>query len=70
MVEKVIDLGKRHGRIMLVVFTSLVTLFEWVSPAFLDVENAKLVVDGRSEWMILYVMIVTFYFKNKEESGE
>ncbi len=58
--------GKKQGRVLLLVFGSLITMFVFIMPAFLDEVAAKYVVDSRSEWMILYTMIVAFYFKNRE----
>ncbi len=61
------EASKKYSRLVLLVFASIVTGFVYIAPGFLDGVHAKLVIESRSEWMILYMAIIVFYFKEKEE---
>ncbi len=60
------EASKKYSRLILLVFASVITAFVYIAPGFLLSENAQLVIESRSEWMILYMAIIVFYFKEKE----
>ena len=60
------EASKKYARLLLLIFGSMITCFLYMIPSCLDAEPAKLIVESRSEWMIVYTMIVVFYFKEKE----
>jgi len=64
------EITKKHGRIILLMFSCIITAFEWIAPPFCSAEVSEIIVKGRSEWMILFTMIVTFYFKNRETGDD
>ena len=61
------EASKKYARLILLIFGSTITCFLYMIPSCLDVEHAKMVEASRSEWMIVYTMIVVFYFKEKED---
>ena len=64
--ETILGMGKKHGRHILLIFSGIITGFLFIAPPYFPKEAAATIVEGRSEWMILFAMIVSFYFKNKE----
>ncbi len=60
------EASKKYARLVVLIFGSVITAFLFISPGYLNTESAKIIIESRSEWMIVYTMIVVFYFKEKE----
>ncbi len=60
------EASKKYARLLLMVFGSVITGFIYMAPAYLLPEQGQLIIDSRSEWMVIYTMIVIFYFKDQE----
>ncbi len=60
------EASKKYARLILLAFGSLITAGVFFIPAFVDGEGATRIIGVRTEWMIIYTMIVVFYFKEKE----
>ncbi len=61
--------SKKYSRLVLLVVGSIITGFLYVAPVFttLGTEAAKVLVESRHEWIIVYVVIINFYFKEKQD---
>ncbi len=62
------EASKKYARLLLLVFGSFITGGLYFTPFLMDLntESAKVLIESRENWMIIYTMIVVFYFKEKE----
>lgn len=62
------EASKKYSRFALLIIGSLITAFLYSAPVFmtLSTESAKVLVESRHEWLIVFVVIINFYFKEKE----
>ncbi len=63
------EASKKYARLLLLVFGSIITGYIFIAPGYLDTEKAKLIIESRNEWMVIYTMIVIFYFKTDGKEG-
>ncbi len=63
------EASKKYSRFALLVVGSVITIFLYSAPVFmkLTTESAKVLVESRHEWIIVFVVIINFYFKEKED---
>ena len=62
------EASKKYSRFALLVVGSVITAFLYFAPVFitLGTESAEVLVESRHEWLIVFVVIINFYFKEKE----
>ena len=49
---------------------SIIAGFLFIAPVFItDDGSIKAIVDSRTEWAIIYIVIINFYFKKKDDEG-
>ncbi len=65
------EASKKYSRFALLIVGSVITIFLYTAPAYLDLstESAKVLVESRHEWIIVFVVIINFYFKEKRDEG-
>lgn len=65
------EASRKYSRFALLIVGSIITGFLYIAPAFMNMatESAKIVVESRHEWIIVYVVIINFYFKKKDDEG-
>ncbi len=65
------EASKKYSRFALLIVGSVITIFLYTAPAFitLGTESAKVMVESRHEWIIVFVVIINFYFKEKRDEG-
>ncbi len=62
------EASKKYSRFALLVVGSIITIFLYSAPVFMDLNtaSAKVLIESRHEWIIVFVVIINFYFKEKE----
>ncbi len=62
------EASKKYSRFALLIVGSVITGFLYMVPACVDLstESAKVLVESRHEWVIVFVVIINFYFKENE----
>ena len=62
------EASKKYSRFALLIVGSIITIFLYTAPAFikLGTESANVIIESRHEWIIVFVVIINFYFKEKE----
>lgn len=68
--EKIKDFSKKQGRVLLLVFSSIITGFLFIAPSFLEKEAAERTTALIPVWLPLYTMIVIFYFKSAKQEPD
>ncbi len=65
------EASRKYSRFALLIVGSIITGFLYIAPAFLDMSkaSAEIVVESRHEWIIVFVVIINFYFKKKDDEG-
>lgn len=65
------EASKKYSRFALLIVGSVITIFLYTAPVFKDLatESAKVLVESRHEWIIVFVVIINFYFKEKRDEG-
>ena len=66
------EASKKYSRFALLIVGSIITMFLYICPVFinLSIESAKVLIESRHEWIIVFVVIINFYFKDKKDEGK
>ncbi len=65
------EASKKYSRFALLIVGSIIVGFLYIAPVFMDLtkESAKVVTGCRTEFAIIYIVIINFYFKKKDDEG-
>ncbi|MBT5303856.1 MAG: hypothetical protein HOL31_02100 [Candidatus Scalindua sp.] len=62
------EASKKYSRFALLIMGGVITLMLYAAPLYTELSelSAKTLVESRHEWIIVFVVIINFYFKEKE----
>ncbi len=64
------EASRKYSRFVLLIVGSIIAGFLFIAPVFItDDDSIKAIVDSRTEWAIIYIVIINFYFKKKDDEG-
>ncbi len=65
------EASRKYSRFALLIVGSVITGFLYIAPAFMNMDtvSAEVLVESRHQWIIVFVVIINFYFKKKDDEG-